>query len=442
MKLSGERDLFRKKPRSFNMLFILLGLLVVAVIWANSIFQGLANDQIDYWFEATPTATRAPNSYLQEGIAAFEAGDLQVAIDAFQDALAVDPENVAVLTDLARIQTYSARLLTPGQQVARLEEARINIDRAIELDPLDSNAHAVRALALDWSASIAAENAEERQNYLIDAGQAATRALQLDSQNVLALAYQAEVLIDQQQWVQAEQIAAEALNRDPNLMDTNRVYALVLESTGAYSAAIEYYKEAARINPNLTFLYISIGQMYRQLLLYDEALDFFDQAAQINETLGIGDPLPYIAIAKTYSRDGQFFAAAINAERAIAIDPENPDVYGQLGIIRFRARNYEGAIPVLQCAVEGCTAADNAEFGMSVDSLPLANGSLEYYLTYSSVLSAFGVCDLAEPLFAEVRDLFSEDAISIAVIAENQAIINDFRAQGECKTISDVLVDN
>ena len=442
MKLSGERNLFRRKPRSYNMVFLLLGLIMLAVLWANSIFQGLANDQIDYWFEATSTATRAPTSYLQEGIAAFEAGDLQAAIDALEDALQVDPDNVAVLTDLARIQTYSARLLTPGQQVARLAEARANITRAVELDPLDSNAHAVQALALDWSASIAAENPDQRQNYLIDAGQSATRALQLDPSNVLALAYQAEVLIDQQQWVQAEQTAREALERDPNLMDTNRVYALVLESTGAYSAAIEYYKEAVRINPNLTFLYISIGQMYRQLLLYDEALDFFDQAAQINETLGIGDPLPYIAIAKTYSRDGQFFAAAINAERALAIDPQNPDVYGQLGIIRFRARNYEGAIPILQCAVEGCTSAENVEFGTAVNSLPLAPGSLEYYLTYSSVLAAFGICDIAEPLFIQVRNQFSEDAISMAVIAENQAIINDFRAQGECKSISDILTSN
>ncbi|KAA3643305.1 MAG: hypothetical protein DWQ07_22590 [Chloroflexi bacterium] len=442
MKLSGERDLFRRKPRSYNLLFVLLGLNIAVVIWAVSTLQGIQTGDVETWFAATPTATRAPSSYLQEGIAAFETGDLQVAINAFQDALAVDPENVAVLTDLARIQTYSARLLTPGQQVARLEEARINIDRAVELGPLDSNAHAVRALALDWSASIAAENADQRQDYLIEAGQAATRALQLDPQNVLALAYQAEVLIDQQQWVQAEQTALEALDRDPNLMDTNRVYALVLESTGAYSAAIEYYKEAARINPNLTFLYISIGQMYRQLLLYDEALDYFDQAASINETLGIGDPLPYIAIAKTYSREGQFFAAAINAERAIAIDPENPDVYGQLGIIRFRARNYEGAIPVLQCAIEGCVAAENAEFGTTVTSLPLAPGSLEYYLTYSSVLAAFGICDSAEPLFVEVRELFPGDAISMAVIAENQAIIDGFRAQDACKTISDVLVDN
>ena len=155
----------------------------------------------------------------------------------------------------------------------------------------------------------------------------------------------------------------------------------------------------------MTFLYISIGQNYRQLELYDLALEYFDRAASINKSLGIEDPLPYLAIAKTYTRQGEFFAAALNAETALSFDPTNPDLYGQVGYIRFQARNYEGSMPMLECAVQGCEVLYDEFFGVTVlsdateeqlatsdriqvEGLGLSNASVVYYYVYASVLAA------------------------------------------------------
>lgn len=438
MRVKRRRSLFdhRESPNNpFRMMLwgvlILIGLLIL---------RGVSTGDVQPLFVATPTATRSVASYREEGAAFFEAGNLDLAIQAYQDALEVAPEDYLGWTELARIQAYSSSLLTQQRKKGRMEEALDSIDRALELAPDVSIVHAVRSFVLDWSAGAAGSSAE-RQAFLAEASTEAIRARQLDNQNVLALAYQAEVFADQQQFEQAMQYAELAISTDPNSMDTRRVYAFVLEATGQYGRAIDQYKQATEIAPNLTFLYISIGQNYRQLGLYDQALEFFDQAASINSVLGITDPLPYVAIAKTYTRQGEFFAAAANAKKAITFDPANPDLYGQLGIIFFRSRNYEGSVPVLECAVEGCGDGDCAvlgcdaetitEEGIPVSGLVLDDASLPYYYTYGSVLAALDKCDLAIPILNQLADAYPNDSLVMGIVDENYEVCEFLAAQSQ-----------
>ena len=140
------------------------------------------------------------------------------------------------------------------------------------------------------------------------------------------------------------------------------------------------------------------------------------------------DPLPYIAIAKTYSRDGEFFIAAVNGEKAIAINPTNADTYGQLGDIYVRARNYEGALPVLKCAVVGCSAEENEVGGVAVQALDLINFDVAYYYArYGSVLAALSrpeenYCAEALEILAELRAVYGSDPILMSIVAENETI--------------------
>ena len=294
--------------------------------------------------------------------------------------------------------------------------------------PDDSTVQAIRALVLDWSATSSATSEEERQAWLNEAEQAANLAITLDPNNSLALAFYAEVLLDQNQKAQAEESARLAVNQGPELMDTHRVYGTVLESLGEYRYAIEEFEKAAEINPNLTFLYIRIGVIYRALKVYDTALEYFARAIAINENNGVQDPLPYIAIAKTYSRDGEFFIAAVNGEKAIAINPTNADTYGQLGDIYVRARNYEGALPVLKCAVVGCTAEENEVGGVAVQALELINFDVAYYYArYASVLAALSrpeqnYCPEALDILSELKRVYGDDPTLMSIVAENETI--------------------
>jgi len=274
-----------------------------------------------------------------------------------------------------------------------------------------------------YGSASAAGTSARYQSLIAQASTEAVLALQLDSLNVLALAYQAEIYADQQQYTQASQYAERAMALNPNSFDTLRVSGYVLEAGENYAAAIERYKQAAEVAPNQTFIYIRIGQNYRELGLYDQALEYFDRAASINEALGIDDPLPYIAIAKTYARMGEFFAAALNAEKAIDLDPTNPDWYGQLGIIYFRARNYESSIPVLRCAVSGCSDAQNSadsegRWVTSVNGLPLDNNTLAYYYTFGSVLAALEQCGEAMPILTALSEAYAGDAVVMLIVNE------------------------
>jgi tetratricopeptide (TPR) repeat protein len=326
-----------------------------------------------------------------------------------------------MLTELARIQTYYSAILTNLESTEILQKALGNIDLAVSLDDTNSDAFAVHAFVNDWNASYAETN-DEREAFLVQAEQSAQKALSLDVNNVLANVYRAEILGDQGRVTQAFQVIEEAVAANPNLMDAHRVYAFLYESTGSvnYRKAIEEYKLAAEIMPNFTYLYIKIGQNYRALPvpLYDLALEYFDRAATINEVLEIKDPLPYVAIAKTYSRQGEFFIAARNMQKALDFDPTNAQLYGELGIIYSQSRNFEGSIPIFRCAVEGCLAIENEEQEVAVIGLELQNSTVFFYSRYGSVLAALNECQKAEEILNQVGNAFSSDEIIMGIVEE------------------------
>lgn len=445
---------FREVKKKSNPYRILLWIsLLLGALW---LLLQLSRGQITSPLAPTPTPTRSAQSYILQAEAYFTAGKLNDpnsdadAIDTYIKALQVEPNNPRVLAELARIQTYaSSSTSTDQERLAMLEQARDNIRRAAELAPDDSYVRAIEAFVLDWNASSNLITPEQREAYLVEAEAAANRAYLLDPGNALALAFYAEVLLDQQKWDQALEYAQQAVERAPEVMDVHRVYATVLESVGLYNEAIRQYQRASELAPNLTFLLLRIGLGYRNLgnrapttyiaePLYEQALYYFDRAAEINKQLGIRDPLPYIAIANTYTQQGQFFIAARNAETALRFSPTNAETYGQLGSIYVQARNYESALPALKCAIEGCTAEENRiaqdlvdqgllESSVPVSPLELTNLTVAYYyIRYGSVLAYLsdaqnGYCEKNLELMQKLRQTFPEDKILIQNVEDNEA---------------------
>ena len=441
--LIGKRPSFHQNRRRPNIYRITIWLaLILAMVW---FFLGISRGEVISPFLPTPTPTRVAQSYFMEAQAYFNAGKLDDpsnaaagttsppindAIEAYQAALAADPGNVEAWAELARIQTYSSSMLrNDTERFVRLEEALASANRAVELAPDSSTARAIRAFVLDWYAFNSLVTPQRSQELLIEAEREASRAFQFDPENALALAFYAEILVDQQKWTQAEKYALQAVSLGPNLMDTHRVLAYVHESLGQYNSAIQQYQKAAEISPNLTFLYIRIGQNFREGIKNpDRALEYFDRAAKINEQLGIQNPLPYIEIAKTYTQQGQFFIASVNAEKALSLDPTNAHTYGQLGIIFIRARNYEGAMPLLRCAVQGCTPEENEMGKAQVEGLPLSSLTVAYYyVEYGTVLAFLSrpnenYCPQAIPILEQVRTAYSNDAILTNIVEDSLGI--------------------
>ncbi len=443
--MKNQRDIFFRKPTTNPYRIFILLILIMGMIW---LIRQVEQGNITRPFTPTPTPTRVAQSYALEGEAQFAAGKLDAAITAYQEATRVDPNDAEVWAKLARIQTYSSTLLTTDdQQRDRLQEGLVSIEKAVELAPDDSAVMAIYAFVLDWNSNSILFGIDQADDYLLEAEQAAVRAIQLDNQNTLALAFYAEILVDEQKWGQAEQYITQAVEQDDSLMDVHRVYAYVLESLGQYNQAIQEYEKAIAISPNLTFLHLRAGANYRRLafgsqnddtrtVLYESSLEYFAKAARLNEQLGIEDPIPYLSIAKTYSQEGEYFIAARNVQRALEISPANADIYGQLGIVFFKSRNYEGSIPAFKCAIRGCTAEESCDGRggcgpndeeAEVTGLELSGNTVVYYYTYGSVLAALSrpkenYCEEAMDIMAEVRSEFSSDRDIMGIVQAGEAI--------------------
>jgi tetratricopeptide (TPR) repeat protein len=407
MNIYKKHDIFRRRNESnvYRMFFWIT--LILAGIW---LIRSVQSGDIKPLFLPTPTPTRFAISYALEGDAQFTAGELEAAIKAYDEAAKVDPTNAKLLADLARIQTYSSSMLVSETETkTRLAEALASAEKAVALAPDDSYVQSIYAFVLDWNANPALLGDDrEVQKLLTKADGAAVRALQLDNTNTLALAFYAEVLVDQQKWTQAQQNIEQALERDPSLMDVHRVHAYVLESLGEYALAIEAYDRAINITPNLTFLHVRAGANYRRLAfdspnkevqaqLFEKSLGYFDKAASINDQLKIKDPAPYLSIAKTYSQMGQFFIAIRNVQKTIEFQPSKAEFYGELGVLYHKNRNYETGILALGCAVDGCTEQESCDgrggCGANdtpavVAGLPLTGSTVYYYDIYASELAA------------------------------------------------------
>ncbi|MEJ2552309.1 MAG: tetratricopeptide repeat protein [Anaerolineales bacterium] len=527
MRLTGERLPLVREDNKSNPWRMLLYILLIA--GGLTLAHMLQVGQVQPLFLPSPTPTRTAASNAEEALAHFSAGNLQGAINAYEKATELEPQNADLWAQLARVQTYSSDLLTTqALRRSRLADARESIENAVAADEDNARVQAIRALVYDWSAAaevadpiglgdqvrviatieeggrliarriellsgllaegVAGDEEEtvifsgevediqpgewtisgrivviadqtdvrdenRREDFLAEADIAATRAVQLAPGDPYALAFRAEVLVDQLSFAQALDLAQDAsanagLLPAQDRLDVFRVYGTVLESNGRYLTAIEAYQRAVEINPNLTFLYLRIGANYRRLRDVDAALAAFDKAAKINQQLGFEDPTPYLAIGRTYVQEGQFFIAAVNIRSALLIDETNPEIYARLGSVYFQARNYESAIPIFHCALDGCSAEENREIlcnleiyrctgvgasdedvGWEVIGLELDSSTLEYYYTYGSVLAAFAgteafpnACVDAERIFSALMAQFGNDPIVIAIVDEGRTI--------------------
>lgn len=422
--------------------------MILGCLWA---IYGLRSGDIKTVGVPSPTPTRGAPSYEAEADAYFRSGKLDAAISAYQKAIEINPTDANAFAKTARIQTYASGLTTSDDDKRKMLLAALkSIDQAKVLAPDSSDVAAIRAFVLDWNANpgIFPDTADDS---LLEAEREATRARLLDPKNVLALAYNAEIMIDQQKLAQAQQLILQALNLGPDQMDVHRINAYLLEAQGAYSDAIKEYDEAIKLMPNLTFLYLSAGANYRRLAfgsvlddqqkeLYGKALEYFEKAAKINGQLGVEDPIPYLSIAKTYSQTGDFFIAGRNVQKALDFKPFDPDVYGQLGIVFFKSRNYEGSIFAFKCAVYGCTPPESCfgrygrecdpdlkEAGVVVKGLPLSDSTVVYYYTYGSVLASLSrpkqnYCPEAAKVFTQLRATYSKDDLVMSIVADGENI--------------------
>lgn len=375
----------RRRPNLFG--WTVFGLVVLFGYYFNQVYLPSQPNP----FEATPTATRSPESYVTEARQLFQDGKLFQSIAAYEQAIAASPQDPNLYIELARIQVFAGRP----------EDAQANAENALLLNPTSSMAHAVRAWALDFQGG-ADNNAAALSSI--------QEAIRLDDRNPLAHAYHVEILVDSgsaENVLKAIDESKVALNLDANLLETRRARGYILEATANYEEAIREYQAAIDINPNIPILYIELGRNYRVLQVYDKAVEAFTRA----NTLNPDDPEPDLFISRTYATIGEYTKALQYAETAVKNRPDDASLHGNYGVMLYRNILWPDAVDELRLAVRGGVT----EEGMEVIGIPLSNDPrvAEYYFTYGLALARTNECGEALQIAQAIQARVPTDDIAL-----------------------------
>ncbi|MGE5463580.1 MAG: tetratricopeptide repeat protein [Syntrophothermus sp.] len=378
----------RRRPNIFG--WTIFGLVLLFGYYLNQIYLPSQPNP----FDATPTATRSAESLETEGQQLFKEGKLPQAIDAYKAAIKASPQDPNLYIALARIQVFAG---LPA-------EAQANAESAILLSPNNSMAHAVRAWALDF---------QDGKN--TDAEEEINKAIEIDPNNAVAYAYQTEILIDSQLFdniAPAIEASKKGLNLNPDLMETRRARAYILEATANYEEAIQYYRSAIELNPNLSMLHMELGRNLRFAMVYDDAIKEFTLA----NTLNPGDPEPDYLISRTYGTTGEYEKALQYAETAVKDNPIEARYRGNYGVMFYRNFKYQEAVQQLGLAIDG----GKNENGFPIKPIALNDDPriAEYYFTYGLALARTNQCGKALPISQTLQSRFPADDPQNDVILE------------------------
>ncbi len=370
MYLRGSKfDLTRKRKRANPLRIFILVVLVGAAIYFNQVVV----PQTPPLFVPTPTATRSPESYINDAQALVAQAKIPQAIVAYQQAVRADPKNISAYVTLARLQIYAAQY----------EEAIINAENALLLNPNNAQALALRG----WAKAFIGD--------YLEAESSLKQAIQLDPGNPTPYAYYSEMLMLQQlegkgdlnTLDKAIEYSKKAQELGPNTLEAHRARGIVLENTNNIEEAVQEYEAAINLAPYIADLHLALGRSYRSLPEpdYAKAIEQFNLAIPLDPT----NPLPKTYLSRTYFLAGEYAKSIQYGEEAIKNAPDDPYLHGNLGIVLRRNFELPRAIEELRLAVRGGKTSDE----IVVKGLPIDYGIVaQYYYNYGLALAANGEC--------------------------------------------------
>ncbi|MCX6034360.1 MAG: hypothetical protein NTV38_05200, partial [Chloroflexi bacterium] len=263
----------QRRPRINWFLVVMVVILIAVITYVDRFILPTAQTP----FVATLTATRDPESYVTDAENLFAEGKLLQSIDTYMEAIRIKPDDPSIYIALARVQVFAGKY----------DEALVNAENSLLLNPNNSMAHAVRTWALTQMGDyVAADNS-------------LTEALRLDPSNGIIQAYKAFLYGKMYEnnagpYVDPIPVAIEAsqaaVTLAPNSLEAHWARAYILQVTDNGEQAIQEYLLAIQINPNISEMHLVLGVTYKGLSVFDSALEQYTLA----NTLNPSDIRPYL----------------------------------------------------------------------------------------------------------------------------------------------------
>lgn len=379
-----------RRPRMGFIVFLVAA--IAFVIYINTVVVPVTPPLL----MPSPTPTRSPESFISQGEEFYKAGKLTQAIQSYQDAIYADPANPSNYVAIARLQVFA------GQYDKAIENAQ----NALLKNQNNALAHAVLGWALGFKEKYGEAEVEIK------------KALSIDPNNALAYAYYAEILMNQGDFTlydKAAEASKKAVQLDLNAIETHRARGIVLLNTQNLEEAAQEFQAALAINKNIPDLNLYMGITYRALNEYDLAQEALLAAYALNPT----DTVALTELSRAFFADGRYPQAAQYAEEAIKVEPANPRLYGNLGIIYYKMGDYAKATEALVLPVRGGASGD----GAAIEGLPLDYGKIEeYYWYYGFALARSNRCGEAVPVFQALLTGVPNDETAVYNATEGLAL--------------------
>ncbi len=366
----------QRRPRVNWFLVVVVVILIAIVTYVDRFILPTAQTP----FVATLTATRDPESYVTDAENLFAEGKLLQAIDTYLEAIRIKPDEPSFYIALARVQVFAGKY----------DEALVNAENSLLLNPNNSMAHAVRAWALT-----------QKEDY-IAADDSLKEALRLDPTNGFIQAYKAFLYGKMYEnsagpYVDPIAVAIEAsqaaVTLAPNSLEAHWARAYILQITDNREQAVQEYLLAIQINPNISEIHLELGVTYRGLGVIESALQQYTLANTYNPS----DTRPALYSSRALASIGEYAKAAQYAESAVANDPTDPYLRGNWGFMLYKAYDWPNAMIQLSLAVNGGTDED----GQTIQPQPLTGGDTriaQYFYVYAILLAKSDRCGEALPI--------------------------------------------
>jgi len=360
----------QRRPRINWFLIVVVVILIAIVTYVDRFILPTAQTP----FIATLTATRESESYITDAENLFTEGKLLQSIDTYLEAIRIKPDDPSIYTALARVQVFSGKY----------DEALVNAENSLLLNPNNSMAHAVRAWALT-----------QKEDY-VAADNSLKEALRLDPTNGIIQAYKAFLYGKMFEnnagpYVDPIPVAIEssnaAVNLAPNSLEAHWARAYILQITDNREQAVQEYQLALQINPNISEIHLELGVTYKGLGVIESAIQQYTLANTYNPS----DIRPYLYSSRALASIGEYAKAAQYAESAVSNDPTNPYLRGNWGFMLYKNYEWPSAIVQLSLAVNGGTNED----GEVLQPQPLTGGDTriaEYFSVYAILLAKSESC--------------------------------------------------
>jgi tetratricopeptide (TPR) repeat protein len=390
MYLRGSKfKMNRRRRRSNPLTIIILTVLVGIGIYVNRVII----PTVPPLFVPTPTPTTSPEAYLAEAQQLETEGKYAQAIEAYHNALLLNPDNPGIFINIAKLQIYTSHF----------QEAVDNAGNALVSNPGNAQAMALRGYALG------------RTGDYVTAESVLQQAIDLDPNNALPYAFMAEILALRSQTTSGDletlnraiEYSRKALDFGPDLLEAHRARGIVLEFTTNYEDAVREFEAAIAQNRFIADLHIYLGRNYRAIGEDTKAIQEYNDAISLNPS----NPEPYAALSRTYAKLGNYPNSVSFGVDAIKYAPVDPYMYGNLGVVYYRMGEYPRAISMLSIAVHGGTAATGETVeGLALDYWPVS----EYYYMLGLALAREGNCTEALPIAQQVSLGVSIEEFSVS----------------------------